>query len=183
MPMIYDRSRLEEAFRSKSRLKFLFFWGHQPSRDGRISASCFSQWWHASFTVAGRSYPTAEHWMMAEKARLFGDDETAAQIVQAGSPKQAKQLGRQVRGFDEGRWDAEKRRIVGEGSFEKFRQNAALREYLLSTGEQILVEASPMDRVWGIGLAADDEKAANPLLWRGENLLGFALMQARNRLR
>lgn len=181
--MIYDRSQLEDAFRAKSRLKFLLFWGHQVSKDGSVTASCFSQWWPARFTVAGRSYPTAEHWMMAEKARLFGDDETAAQILQAGSPKQAKQFGRQVRGFDEARWDAEKRRIVGEGSFEKFRQNAALRTYLLATGEQILVEASPMDRVWGIGLAADDKKAANPLLWRGENLLGFALMQARDRLR
>jgi len=181
--MIYDRPALEDAFRAKSRLKFLFFWGHQPSKDGSITASCFSQWWSAPFVVAGRRYPTAEHWMMAEKARLFGDDETAAQILQAGSPKQAKQFGRQVRGFDEARWDVEKRRIVGEGSFEKFRQNAALRTFLLSTGEQILVEASPMDRVWGIGLAADDKKAANPLLWRGENLLGFALMQARDRLR
>ncbi|MER8820288.1 NADAR family protein [Mesorhizobium sp. M0991] len=70
-----------------------------------------------------------------------------------------------------------------KGAFQKFRQNAALREYLLSTHDRVLVEASPVDRVWGIGLAADDERAVNPLLWRGENLLGFALMQARDRLR
>jgi len=181
--MIYDRSWLEQAFRAKSRPKFLFFWGHQPSKDGSITASCFSQWWHAPFTVDGLSYPTAEHWMMAAKARLFGDEQAASQILKAGSPKQAKQLGRQVNGFDGARWDAEKYRIVTEGSLQKFRQNPALRAFLLSTGNQVLVEASPVDRVWGIGLAADDEKATNPLLWRGENLLGFALMQARDRLR
>ena len=121
--------------------------------------------------------------MMAAKARLFGDEQAASQILKAGSPKQAKQLGRQVNGFDGARWDAEKYRIVTEGSLQKFRQNPALRAFLLSTGNQVLVEASPVDRVWGIGLAADDEKATNPLLWRGENLLGFALMQARDRLR
>ncbi|MER8863158.1 NADAR family protein [Mesorhizobium sp. M0751] len=182
-PMIYDRTWLEKTFRAKARQKFLFFWGHQPSKDGRMTTSCFSQWWHAPFTVEGLSYPTAEHWMMAEKARLFGDAQTVTQILRATGPKQAKQLGRQVSGFDGTKWDADKYRIVTEGSFQKFRQNAALREYLLSTHDQVLVEASPVDRVWGIGLAADDERAVNPLLWRGENLLGFALMQARDRLR
>ncbi|TKB47291.1 MAG: NADAR family protein [Mesorhizobium sp.] len=181
--MIYDRTWLEKTFRAKPRQKFLFFWGHQPSKDGRITTSCFSQWWHAPFTVDGLSYPTAEHWMIAEKARLFGDAQTATQILEAASPKQAKQLGRQVSGFDGTKWDADKYRIVTEGSFQKFRQNAALREYLLSTHDRVLVEASPVDRVWGIDLAADDERAVNPLLWRGENLLGFALMQARDRLR
>ena len=121
--------------------------------------------------------------MMAGKARLFGDDQVATQILGAGSPRQAKQLGRQVSGFDTARWDAEKYRIVTEGSFEKFRQHKALGAFLLSTGDQVLVEASPVDRIWGIGLAADDERAGNPLLWRGENLLGFALMEGRDRLR
>jgi ribA/ribD-fused uncharacterized protein len=181
--MTYDRSWIEKAFRAKSRPRFLFFWGHQPSKDGRITASCFSQWWPAPFVVNGLRYPTAEHWMMAAKARLFGDEQTASQILQAGSPKQAKQLGRQVKGFNEAVWDRDKRAIVEEGSFQKFRQNKALGEFLLSTRDLVLVEASPVDRVWGIGLAADDEKAANPLQWRGENLLGFALMQARDRLR
>nr|WP_292663310.1 NADAR family protein [Mesorhizobium sp.] len=125
--MIYDRTWLEKTFRAKPRQKFLFFWGHQPSKDGRITTSCFSQWWHAPFTVDGLSYPTAEHWMMAEKARLFGDAQTATQILEAASPKQAKQLGRQVSGFDGIKWDADKYRIVTEGSFQKFRQNAALR--------------------------------------------------------
>ena len=181
--MTYDRAWLEEAVRSKSRPRLLFFWGHQPSKDGSITASCFSQWWPAPFTVAGSRYATAEHWMMASKARLFGDEEMAARIVEAGSPKQAKELGRKVKGFDGALWDREKNEIVAEGSFQKFSQNKDLGAFLLATGDKVLVEASPVDRIWGIGLAADDEKAANPLLWRGENLLGFALMQARDRLR
>jgi len=181
--MTYDRSWLEAAVRAKSRPKLLFFWGHQPSKDGRITTSCLSQWWPAPFSVGGLTYPTAEHWMMAGKARLFGDNQVATQILAAGSPRQAKQLGRQVSGFDAARRDAEKYRIVTEGSFEKFRQHKALGALLLSTGDQVLVEASPVDRIWGIGLAADDERAGNPLLWRGENLLGFALMEARDRLR
>ena len=181
--MTYDRSWLEAAVRAKSRPKLLFFWGHQPSKDGRITTSCLSQWWPAPFSVGGLTYPTAEHWMMAGKARLFGDDQTATQILGAGSPRQAKQLGRQVSRFDAAKWDAEKYRIVTDGSFEKFRQHPALGAFLLSTGDQVLVEASPVDRIWGIGLAADDERAGNPLLWRGENLLGFALMEARDQLR
>ena len=181
--MTYNRSWLEAAFRAKSRAKLLFFWGHQPSKDGRITMSCLSQWWPAPFSVGGLTYPTAEHWMMAGKARLFGDEPVARQILRAGSPRQAKQLGRQVSRFDAAKWDAEKYRIVTDGSFEKFRQHPALGAFLLSTGDQVLVEASPVDRIWGIGLAADDERAGNPLLWRGENLLGFALMEARDRLR
>jgi len=181
--MTYDRSWLETAFRSKARSRLLFFWGHQPSKDGRITASCFSQWWPAPFTVDGSRYPTAEHWMMAAKARLFGDTEMVARVLEAGSPKQAKEFGRKVKGFETAAWDREKFGIVAEGSFQKFSQNKDLGDFLLATGDQVLVEASPVDRVWGIGLAADDEKAANPLLWRGENLLGFALMQARDRLR
>ncbi|OCC03192.1 hypothetical protein BA190_19595 [Labrys sp. WJW] len=121
--------------------------------------------------------------MMAGKARLFGDEQSLSEILTAASPKQAKQLGRGVKGFESSHWDAQKYRIVTEGSIHKFGQNPALKEFLLSTGEAVLVEASPVDRVWGIGLAGDDERAGNPLLWRGENLLGFALMQARDHLR
>ncbi|RST87606.1 NADAR family protein [Aquibium carbonis] len=181
--MDYDRAQLEAAFQAKSHWKFMFFWGHQPAKDGRITSSCFSQWWPASFEVGGNRYPTAEHWMMAEKARLFGDEQAVQKILKAGSPKQAKQFGREVRGFDEATWDREKRRIVTEGSFAKFAQNKALGTFLQSTGSKVLVEASPVDRVWGIGLSAEDDRAVNPLLWRGENLLGFALMSARDHLR
>ena len=180
--MVHDRANLEKAFLAKARLKFLFFWGHRPAKDGQITASCLSQWWPAYFKVDGIRYPTAEHWMMAEKARLFGDKLAEQKVFEADSPQQVKQIGREVCGFDEARWDMEKRRIVTEGSFAKFSQNKELGKFLLSTEDQIIVEASPVDRVWGIGLAANDERASNPLLWRGDNLLGFALMDVRDRI-
>lgn len=121
--------------------------------------------------------------MMAEKARLFGDHETASRVIAAESPKEVKQLGREARGFAPTTWDRKKLGIIQEGSFQKFNQEAVLREFLLSTGDFILVEASPVDCVWGIGLAANDRDAANPFCWRGENLLGFAVMHARERVK
>ncbi|WP_245428348.1 NADAR family protein [Kumtagia ephedrae] len=181
--MKFSRQRLEREIGAGASPRFLFFWGHQPSKDGKPNASCFSQWWPAQFEVDGVRYPTAEHWMMAGKARLFGDAETTARIIAADSPKEAKQFGRLVRGFDERRWDEEKLGIVVEGSVHKFGQNEPLKDFLLSTGDVVLVEASPVDRVWGIGLAVDDEGALDPRQWRGDNLLGFALMEARDRLR
>jgi ribA/ribD-fused uncharacterized protein len=180
--MYHDRAELERAFQAKTPLNFLFFWGHQPSKDGKITSACLSQWWPSPFEVEGVIYPTAEHWMMSQKARLFGDEQTACRILTAESPKEVKQLGREAEGFDAAIWDGRKIAIVEEGSFCKFSQNSGLRDYLTSTGDRILVEASPVDRIWGIGLAADDTDAINPSRWRGENLLGFALMGARQRL-
>ncbi|GAA0950186.1 NADAR family protein [Virgisporangium aurantiacum] len=164
-------------------MKYLFFWGHQPSRDGSITASCLSQWWPAPFTVDGRVFPTAEHYMMWSKAMLFGDDSVASRVLEAGHPNQAKTLGRQVSGFDEDRWVAARYDIVVAGSVAKFGQHDDLRAYLLGTGDRVLVEASPLDRVWGIGLTADDERARSPERWEGLNLLGYALMDARTKLR
>ncbi|MFD8304815.1 NADAR family protein [Streptomyces sp. NPDC059690] len=174
---------LVRQVRAGSRVKYLHFWGHRPLPDGRIGASCLSQWWPAPFTVAGVTYGTAEHWMMAGKARLFADPEAERRILAAGHPAQAKKAGRLVRGFDEETWRRERFAVVVEGSVHKFAAHPELREFLLNTGDRVLVEASPVDRVWGIGLAADDEAAADPERWRGPNLLGFALMQARERLR
>ncbi|MFK8849422.1 NADAR family protein [Streptomyces sp. Ac-502] len=161
---------------------YIFFWGHAPRRDGQLGASCFSQWWPAPFTVDGVRYATAEHWMMACKARLFGDPEAERRAVSATHPKQAKDAGRSVRGFDPAEWERHRFGFVVEGNVHKFGQDPALRDYLLGTGSRVLVEASPMDRIWGIGLAADDERAPDPARWRGLNLLGFALMEARQRL-
>lgn len=168
--------------RAGTRVTYLHFWGHRPRADGRIGASCLSQWWPSPFVVDAVEYATAEHWMMAEKARLFGDAEAERRVLAAGHPSQAKRAGRLVRDFDERVWERERLRIVVEGSVHKFGAHAGLREFLLNTGERVLVEASPVDRVWGIGLAADDEAAATPEHWRGPNLLGFALMTARERL-
>lgn len=171
------------AVRSGARVKYLHFWGHRPRPDGRVGPSCLSQWWPAPFEVDGVTYATAEHWMMAGKARLFGDADAERRALAAGHPSQAKKAGRLVRGFDEDIWARERFRLVVEGSVHKFAAHPELREFLLSTGGRVLVEASPVDRVWGIGLAADDEAAADPQRWRGPNLLGFALMEARERLR
>ncbi|MEW2078170.1 NADAR family protein [Streptomyces sp. NPDC012403] len=178
-----SRETLIEAARAGARIKYLHFWGHRPLPDGRIGASCLSQWWPSPFTVDGVEYATAEHWMMAAKARLFGDPEGERRVLAAGHPSQAKKAGRLVRGFDEETWLRERFGIVVEGSVHKFAAHDDLRGFLLGTGERVLVEASPVDRVWGIGLAAGDEGASDPERWRGPNLLGFALMEARRRLR
>lgn len=165
-----------------ARVKYLHFWGHRPRPDGQIGPSCLSQWWPSPFTVDGVEYATAEHWMMAAKARLFDDPDAERRAVEAPNPALAKKAGRLVRGFDEAIWQRERFGIVVEGSVHKFAAHADLRTFLLATGDRVLVEASPVDRVWGIGLAADDERAADPERWRGPNLLGFALMEARKRL-
>ncbi|MFI5684839.1 NADAR family protein [Streptomyces sp. NPDC051636] len=176
------RKALIREVRTGAKVRYLHFWGHRPRPDGRVGASCLSQWWPSPFVVDGVEYPTAEHWMMAGKARLFEDAEGERRVLAAGHPSQAKKAGRLVRGFDEAIWERERFRIVVEGSVHKFAAHPELREFLLNTGDRVLVEASPVDRVWGIGLAADDEAAMHPERWRGPNLLGFALMEARERL-
>ena len=166
----------------QERLKYLFFWGHQPRKDGRISESCFSQWYVAPFKVGEITYPTAEHYMMAEKAKLFDDTEALAKILACQSPAEAKKIGRTVRNFDPVLWEANCFDIVVTANYHKFSQNPALREFLLTTVNRILVEASPVDNIWGIGLAKDDIAIENPAKWPGKNLLGFALMEVRDQL-
>ena len=165
------------------RVKFLFFWGHQPARDGSVGACCLSQWWPSPFIADGTTFATAEHYMMWAKARLFGDDTTAEKVLGAGHPQQAKRLGRQVRDFDETTWNARRYGIVIAANQAKFAQHADLRDFLLGSGQRVLVEASPLDHIWGIGMAADDDRAARPDQWQGLNLLGFALMHVRENLR
>ncbi|MEY9860600.1 ribA/ribD-fused uncharacterized protein [Catenulispora sp. GAS73] len=163
--------------------KYLFFWGHTPKKAGVVGAECLSQWYPAPFEVDGVRFATAEHYMMWGKARLFGDEQAAAKIVAAGHPQEVKNLGRMITGFDEDAWVAARLAIVTAGNVEKFRQNPDLLAFLLGTRDRVLVEASPVDRIWGIGLAATDEKAQDPATWRGLNLLGEALMAARETLR
>jgi ribA/ribD-fused uncharacterized protein len=163
--------------------KYLLFWGHQPQPGGGAGKGCLSQWWPAAFTVDGVSYPTAEHYMMAAKARLSGDAEAAGKILAAPHPGAAKALGRQVRGFDEQRWAEHRFDVVVAANMAKFSQHPLLRDFLAGTGSRVLVEASPRDRIWGIGLPADDERATTPERWPGLNLLGFALMEVRHQVR
>lgn len=162
--------------------KFLFFWGHQPSKDGIITKTCFSQWWVSPFIVDGITYKTAEHWMMAKKAELFNDNEVLEKIIQANSPAEAKKLGREVRNYDDTLWLASRYEIVKQGNLHKFHQNSDLKAFLVNTKERVLVEASPVDAIWGIGMAGDHKDALNPEKWRGLNLLGFALMEVRDEL-
>jgi hypothetical protein len=163
--------------------EYLFFWGHQAKAGDKAGKHVLSQWWECGFEIGGIPYPTAEHYMMAEKARMFGDGKTLSLILEAPGPDAAKVLGRRVKGFDEAKWTAGCFDIVVCGNLAKFGQSAELRAYLAGTGDQVLVEASPLDRIWGVGLAADDPRAQNPQQWRGMNLLGFALMKVRAMLR
>ncbi|WP_202700515.1 NADAR family protein [Flavobacterium sp. UGB4466] len=163
--------------------KFLFFWGHQPTKDGSISKTCFSQWWLSAFTVDKVTYKTAEHWMMAKKAELFNDNEVLAKIIKANSPAEAKKLGRQVKNYDDTLWLANRFEIVTQGNYHKFSQNPDLKAFLLNTDERVIVEASPVDPIWGIGMAGDHKDVLNPEKWKGLNLLGFALMEVRDELR
>jgi hypothetical protein len=180
--MKYSLNNAQVRFSNGENLKYIFFWGHQPSKDGSITKTCLSQWWECAFEVDGVLYNSAEQYMMAEKAKLFGDTEVREQILQAKHPKQAKDLGRSVSGFDEEKWLENRYGIVVAGNQAKFSQNECLKEFLWQTDERVLVEASPHDKIWGIGLAANDTGVENPHNWRGLNLLGFALMEVRNRL-
>jgi len=165
-----------------ARPDFLFFWGHRPERDGSIGKGCLSQWWPSAFAVDGVTYATAEHWMMAGKARLFDDPAGLAAVLAARTPGAAKAAGRAVAGFDEAAWAAARFELVIAGNLAKFRQHDELGRFLRRTGSKVLVEASPLDRIWGIGLSAAHEHAALPSRWRGRNLLGFALMEVRRAL-
>ncbi|HEY9841084.1 MAG: NADAR family protein [Candidatus Sericytochromatia bacterium] len=178
-----DRSELIERLKQGESVKYLFFWGHRPSADGSVSKSCLSQWWPADFSVDGEMFATAEHWMMAAKASLFGDAATRSKILLARTPGEAKALGRKVRDYDEARWEAERFAIVVSGNLHKFSQHPPLGAWLCATGQRILVEASPQDRIWGIGLDEHHPDAARPEQWPGLNLLGFALMEVRTKLK
>lgn len=173
---------LRAAVESGRVFRYVYFWGH-TAKSAVVDKACLSQWWPASFTLDGVTYASAEMYMMAEKARLMGDDETRAQILAAPDAKTVKAFGRAVRNYDESVWARERFDVVTRGSVAKFGQNADLRAFLVGTalGDDgaVLVEAAPNDAVWGIGVAESDPRARDPREWPGTNLLGFALMRAR----
>jgi ribA/ribD-fused uncharacterized protein len=142
----------------------------------------FSQWHPAPFELDGIPFGCAEQAMMHGKAVLFDDPEIAAALLATGSPREQKALGRKVRGFVDSTWKAHRERIVHAANVAKFGQNPALREVLLATAGTELVEASPYDRIWGIGLAAKDPRAQDRTQWRGQNLLGQILTRVRDEL-
>ena len=165
--MKYQKKDMIALYQSQKPLKFIFFWGHSEYA-GNITKACLSQWYPCEF--------------MAQKALLFEDKDTYNKIMEAEHPKKYQSLGRKVKNFSETVWNQHKYNIVVEGNFCKFSQNENLKSFLLGTSSRILVEASPYDAIWGIKMAADDKNIENPLMWKGENLLGFALMEVRDRL-
>lgn len=180
--MYYDLEALRKAYLAGESLKFLFFWGHTPPGNGRVNESCLSQWWMCRFVLDGVEYSCAEQYMMAEKARMFGDQEMLEAIMHAKHPKEMKAYGRAVRSFDLARWEARCYELVRNGNMAKFAQNPELWAFLSGTKNRILVEASPQDRIWGIGMGRQNPDVQNPLKWKGKNLLGFALTEARDLL-
>lgn len=168
---------VEKAIAAGEHVEFVFFWGPEGTATGK---ACLSQWFPSPFTENEHTFATAEHYMMWRKAILFDDQRTAAKILAARHPKQAKDLGRQVRNFDQATWEAQRTGIVTDGNTLKFSQHDDMRAFLLGTGDHVPVEASPLDRIWGIGLREDDPRAADPAQWQGLNLLGFALSDVRD---
>jgi len=174
-------TELKQQLQKGKKFKYLFFWGHRQKIEGVVDKSCFSQWFPVGFTVDEVYYKTAEHYMMAEKARLF-DESMVEEILNAKTTKEVKELGRKVKNFDDALWSEKDFDVVVAGNMAKFSQNESLKEFLLSTSKKVIVEASPYDKVWGIGMLADDERATSPAKWNGENKLGFALMVLRDKL-
>lgn len=172
----WDKEYLLEL--GENRPELLLFYGHKVTKT--VTETCLSQWYPCKFEADGVSYTSAEQYMMAEKAKLFGDEEIRAKILSTSDPRKCKALGRKVKNFDKVVWDKEKKNIVHKGNTRKFLRNSALRNFLLSTGDRVLAEASPADRIWGIGLGKNNPDALEPEKWRGQNLLGFTLMSVRD---
>ncbi|MEI3337126.1 MAG: NADAR family protein [Clostridium sp.] len=180
--MKYSVSMIINKFDKKEILKYVFFYRNTPSSDGSITKTCFSQWWQGNFIVNEKEYCCMEQYMMAEKARLFNDKEIEEEIMECKYPKRIKALGRMVRNFNEDVWNDNKYDIVLRGNYAKFSQDEELKKFIINTKNRVLVEASPYDSVWGIKMSSKDNNIENPHCWRGENLLGFALMEVRDKL-
>lgn len=176
----YNLEWLQAKQANNEPFKFLFFWGHTKKTNQDVGNFCFSQWYEYSFTINGIKYQTTEQWMMAEKARLFKDEDIYQKIINCRKPSEAKELGRQVKNFDDQQWRKYRYEIVKIGNIHKFSQNKEMGEYLLNTQSRVLVEASPVDIIWGIGLTKDSDSSKIVNSWRGLNLLGFALMETRD---
>lgn len=154
------------------------FYGH-TNNSGKVNQTCFSNFYPAQFVYRNYKFPTSEHALMASKAMLFWDNTRFQMILKSDGPNSAKQYGRRVEGYTDSIWAGCRYQIMTDILVEKFSQNTELGDYLLSTGEEILAETSPYDRIWGIGLGQDSLDWTDQKLWKGQNLLGFALMDTR----
>lgn len=143
----------------------------------------FSNFFNSPFEVGGQTFFCVEQFMMYSKAKIMGDDETAKQIMRSTSPGNIRKLGRKVTPYDDELWSENRYDLVKIGVYHKFDQNEDLKELILSFGNRTFVEASPTDRIWGIGVGLDEPiKLVHPELWRGENLLGKVLTDVRDML-
>ena len=158
--------------------KYIFFWDNKE-KEGEVTKKCLSQWYDCQFESDGKKYYTSEQYMMAQKALLFKDQETFEKIMNSKIPKEIKELGRQVKNFSSEIWNKKKFEIVTNGNIAKFSQNEKLKSFLLNTKNKILVEASPYDTIWGIGMSEDDKDILDENKWKGQNLMGKAIMKAR----
>lgn len=149
-------------------MKHHFFWGGP-----------FSNWHPCRFTYGVTEYNCVEQFMMAYKAKVFGDKNSLIKIMESDEPRTQKKLGRKVSGFNPDIWSDVCYPIVFAGCLAKFMQNEGLKQILLNTGDDILVEASPYDKIWGIGLSESNAKNIPPEQWPGENRLGKILMDVR----
>lgn len=141
-----------------------------------------SNWYKSNFIYKGVFFTSAEQYMMASKAKLFGDYEIARKIMATNDVREIKRLGRQVRNFDETSWANSREFIMVDGLTAKFSQDLSLATKLLSTGNCILAECAVRDKIWGIGLSMTDENRFDTSKWRGMNLLGKCLMTVRGNL-
>lgn len=139
----------------------------------------FSQWYKCKFELNGCKFSSAEQFMMYSKANLFNDSESAKMILSTSNTRKQKEIGRKVKGFNKEKWNKKALEIVYEGNYEKFNQNEELKKVLLSTKGHMIVEASPYDKIWGIGLSEEDSQISNILNWQGTNWLGIVLTELR----
>ncbi|TCK32562.1 hypothetical protein B0G84_8376 [Paraburkholderia sp. BL8N3] len=142
----------------------------------------FSNWHPCRLSYHGVDFSSVEQFIMFSKAKLFGDENSASTILATRFPKDQKALGRKVKGLDLSRWEQKRESIVYVGCREKFAQNPGLRSLLLATAPTELVEASPYDLIWGVGLGERDPRITDKSQWRGMNLLGTTLMKVRDTL-
>jgi ribA/ribD-fused uncharacterized protein len=150
--------------------KYVFFWN-----------GIYSQWYQAPMTIDGVLYNCCEQYMMQQKALFFGDIDTAEKIMLTSHPRDQKELGRQVKNFNVDRWSKVNLRFVYKGNLAKFTQNEELKTELLATTDRLLVEASPYDQIWGIGMGEEDG-IDDPINWKGQNLLGWAITLVKKEL-
>lgn len=152
---------------------------HNPDEENGY----LSNWYLSDFETDGKIFSSMEQYMMFQKAILFDDQEIASKIMETKDPAVIRELGRKVADYNEEIWNGFRQILVYKGLVAKFSCDELLRKELDGTGDAILAESAYSDRIWGIGRRMDDPKRLDISCWRGENLLGFSLMAARDEIR